>query len=152
MKTKSLLFLPIAVALMFNAVWAASSEVKEVTISANDSLKLSVTQIEAEPGQRIHVVYHNEGSVPKTVMAHNWVLLKPGQDANGYAAAAVSAASEGYEPKALAGEVIASIPPLGPHETGDVTFDAPTVPGRYEFLCSFPAHCAAGMRGELIVK
>jgi uncharacterized cupredoxin-like copper-binding protein len=44
------------------------------------------------------------------------------------------------------------VPVLGPGQTGDVTFNAPTAPGSYVFLCSFPAHCAAGMRGVLVVK
>lgn len=150
MKTK--IILPILLALSPVATFAAADEVKEVNISANDTLKLSVSEIDVAPGQRVHVVYHNDGNLPKTVMAHNWVLLKSGMEANNYAASAVSAASEGWQPKAMSGEVIASIPPVGPHETGEVTFTAPTTPGRYEFLCSFPAHCAAGMRGALVVK
>jgi uncharacterized cupredoxin-like copper-binding protein len=32
-----------------------------------------------------------------------------------------------------------------------VTFTAPTTPGRYEFVCSFPGHYQVGMRGVLIV-
>ena len=41
---------------------------------------------------------------------------------------------------------------LGPNETGEVTFQAPTEPGEYPFLCTFPAHCSIGMKGVLIVK
>lgn len=152
MKTKIRLILPILIALAASTAFAASDSVKEVTISANDSLKLSTTEIDVAPGQRVHVVYHNDGNSPKSVMAHNWVLLKSGFDANTYAASAVSAASEGWQPRSMSDNVIASIPPLGPHETGEVTFTAPTTPGRYEFLCSFPAHCAAGMRGALVVR
>jgi len=66
--------------------------------------------------------------------------------------AAMSAAAENYEPKALAADVLASIPILGPKESGDVTFNAPSKPGKYPFLCSFPGHFQAGMRGVLIVK
>ena len=128
------------------------SGVKEVVIVANDTRKLSVTKIEVAPGQTVHVQLRNEGSMPKATMAHNWVLLRAGQDAGRYAAVAMTAAAEGYQPKSLADQVIASIPPLGPHESGDVTFTAPQQPGRYEYLCSYPAHSAAGMRGELIVK
>jgi plastocyanin len=28
----------------------------------------------------------------------------------------------------------------------------PTAPGEYPFLCTFPAHCAIGMKGVLVVK
>ena len=154
MKTKSLASLLFAGLFAAAALGAepAAEPVKTVVIVANDSLKFSITRIEAKPGQKIHVQLRNEGTMPKAVMGHNWVLLKAGKDANAYASAAAAAAKQGYEPKALANDVLASIRLLGPKETADITFDAPTVPGRYQYLCSFPAHSAAGMRGELIVK
>ena len=34
----------------------------------------------------------------------------------------------------------------------EVTFDAPKAPGKYDFVCSFPGHYLAGMRGVLVVK
>jgi len=66
--------------------------------------------------------------------------------------AAISASDNGYMPKALLPEVIASIPLLGPKEVGDVTFTCPTKPGKYPYICSCNGHSMAGMRGELIVK
>ena len=131
---------------------AAPAPVKDVAIVANDQMKYSVTRIEAQPGQVVHVTLRNEGTLPKEVMGHNWVLLKSGQDAAAYAAAALSGAKEMYQPKALADQVIAFIPLLGAKQEGEVTFNAPTAPGTYEFLCTFPAHCQAGMRGVLVVK
>ena len=41
---------------------------------------------------------------------------------------------------------------VGPGESAEVTFTAPTKPGKYVFLCSFAGHWAAGMTGDLIVK
>ena len=155
MKTKSLASLLFAGLFAAAALGAepAAEPVKTVVIVANDSLKFSVTRIEAKPGQKIHVQLRNEGTMPKAVMPHNWVLLKAGKDPNAYAAAAAAAApAEEFQPKARTDEVLASTKLLGPKETVDVTFDAPTVPGRYQYLCSCPAHSAAGMRGELIVK
>ena len=125
---------------------------KTVVITANDNMKFSVTRIEARPGQRIHIVLKNEGTLPKEVMAHNWVLLKIGENTTAYATAALSAKGQDYQPPSLAGEVLAAIPLIGARKTGEVTFAAPTEPGSYPFLCSFPAHCQVGMRGELVVK
>ena len=85
-------------------------------------------------------------------MGHNWILLDGDSEANAYVMAAASAAAENFEPKALAAHVLASIPLLGPQQSGDVTFNAPSKPGNYPFLCSFPGHFQAGMHGELIVK
>lgn len=123
-----------------------------VEITAGDQMKFSVTRITARPGESIHVVLLNTGTLPKQVMGHNWVLLKAGQDAVVYANAAMSGATEEYVPKALESQVLAYISLLGPKQQGETTFAAPMTPGTYHYLCSFPAHCQAGMRGELIVK
>ena len=39
-----------------------------------------------------------------------------------------------------------------PGETAEVTFKVPAAPGSYTFLCSFPGHFVAGMKGLLVVK
>ena len=133
-------------------VAADSDAVKTVLITVSDNMKYSVTRIEAQPGQKVHVLLKNVGTLPKEVMAHNWILLKTGQDPSAYAAKAVSAKDQDYQPKSLADEVLAAIPLLGGKQTGEVTFDAPTHAGSFPFLCSFPSHCQVGMRGELVVK
>ena len=130
----------------------AAAAAKSVTILAYDTMKYSVTKIEASPGQKVTVELKSEGVAPKTVMTHNWILLNAGEDPNAYSMAAISAKAEDYQPKALASKVLASIKGLGPKETGKVTFTAPTKPGSYPYLCTFPAHCMAGMRGVLVVK
>ncbi len=135
------------------AIFASETEpVKNVIITANDSMRFSLTEIDAKPGQSIHVILQNDGNLPKDVLAHNWVLLKSGLTADSYSAAAVSYKSQGFEPASLSGEVLASIPLVGPKQTGEITFTAPTEPGTYHYLCSFPAHCQAGMHGDLVVK
>ena len=130
----------------------AADDEKLVTIVANDSLKFSVKEIDATPGQKIHVRLTNEGTLPKDGMGHNWILLDSESEAGPYATTALSARSTEYEPKALASHVLASIPLLGPKETGDVTFNAPTKPGKYPFICSCSGHSMAGMKGFLVVK
>ena len=152
MKTKYITaFLAVAIVVAAQ-LRAATGPVVNVVIVANDQMKYSVTKIEAQPGQTIHVQLKNEGTLPKEVMGHNWILLKAGNDVAAYAAAAVSAAKENYQPKSLADQVLAFIPLLGPKQHGEVTFTAPEKPGTYVYFCSFPAHFQAGMRGELVVK
>jgi azurin len=154
MKNKLLLCLLFSAA--FTAISTAATPTsdapKTVVIIVNDSLKFSVTHIEARPGQTLHIELRNAGTIPKTMMGHNWILLKANKDIGAYAGAAAAAAKDGYEPKALANDVLASIRLLGPKESADVTFTAPSIAGRYEYLCSFPGHSAAGMHGELVVK
>lgn len=130
---------------------AASAGVKTIELTAYDSMKYSQTVIEAKTGETIRVVLTNAGTVPKEAMAHNWVLLKAGSDPQAYSNAAVADKADNYQPPALAGEVLASIPLQGPKEHGEVTFTVPSQPGEYPYLCSFPAHFMAGMHGALIV-
>lgn len=130
----------------------AEAPTKRVTISAYDTMKYSVTSIEASPGQQIIIELKNEGNMPKEAMGHNWILLKAGADPLAYANAAASAKAEGYQPASQAGKVLASIRLTGPHEKALTSFKAPSVPGTYHFLCSFPAHTQAGMKGTLVVK
>ena len=130
----------------------AAAPVQTVAITASDTLRFSVTEIDATPGQQLHIVLTNDTTMPKDTMGHNWILLKADEDPIAYATAALSAKDEGYIPKALADKVIASISILGPKETGEVTFTAPTVPGSYPYICSCAGHSMAGMRGVLIVK
>ena len=56
-----------------------------------------------------------------------------------------------YLPPDQADKVIASIAMLGPGESGSATFVAPAA-GTYDYICTFPGHCLAGMRGVLTVK
>ncbi len=115
-------------------------------------MKYDLTSIEAKPGEQLKVVLTNASTMPKTAMGHNWVLLKAGSDSAAFATAASTAAATNYIPDTLKDQVIAHIELLGPKESGEVTFTAPTTPGDYPFLCTFPAHFLLGMKGTLTVK
>lgn len=133
---------------------SATNGPREIDIEAGDTLKFSVTQIDAKPGEDLKVVLSNVGTVPKNAMAHNWVLLNTGDDATALAfdQAAASQQAHGYIPEDLKSEILAQIPMQGPKESGDVEFKAPAQPGNYIFLCTFPAHYQVGMHGVLTVK
>jgi len=151
MKTKSILYRSVF-ALLLSAVAARAEEIKTVLITANDLMRFNVKRIDAEPGQKIRVQLKNEGTLPREVMAHNWILLKAGSDTNAYTETAASARNQNYRPASLDNEVIAAIPLVGANETGEVVFNAPSARGVYPFLCSYPGHCQTGMRGELVVR
>jgi azurin len=130
---------------------AATTGPRTVNIEANDSMKYNVTSIDAQPGEEIKVVLTNVGVMPKEAMGHNWVLLKAGTDVTAFATAAAAAKDTGYIPPSLKDQIIAHIDQLGPKQSGEVTFKAPTEPGTYPFLCSFPGHFV-NMKGTLTVK
>ena len=125
-----------------------------VTISANDQMKFDTTDISGAVGQKIVITLTNDGSLPKAAMAHNIVVLKPGTDVAAFIASASASprASAGYLPDdAQAGQIIVHTKLLGPGEEDTITF-TPTAAGVYEYVCTFPGHTAAGMRGKIIVQ
>ena len=142
----------LAFALFCAASLGAQVATTSIELTGNDSMKFNTTSFTVKPGEVVYVSLSNIGTLPKTVMGHNWILLKAGKDGAAYSSAAANAKDENYEPKALAGDVIASIGLLGARQNGEVTFTAPTVPGNYIYLCSFPGHFQAGMRGVMTVK
>jgi azurin len=131
---------------------AAPAAARTVEITAGDNMKFSVASIDAKPGEDLKVTLTNVGSLPKEAMGHNWVLLKKGTDATAFANAAMTAKDTDYIPAAMKGQVIVHTAVLGPRKSEEVSFKAPTEAGEYVFICSFPAHYLAGMKGVLVVK
>ena len=77
------------------------------------------------------------------------IRAKPGERLS------VTLINKGKTPKFSMGHnwiLLAATKLLGPAEQDTVTFNAPTAPGRYVFLCSFPGHYQVGMHGVLIVE
>lgn len=134
------------------AAASAPAGPREIDITAGDTMKYDTTEIDAKPGEELKVVLTNVGSQPIEVMGHNWVLLKADADVAAFDAAALNSKDTGYIPDALKDEIVAHIPLQGPRKSGEVDFNAPTVPGVYPFLCTFPAHYQTGMKGTLTVK
>ena len=123
-----------------------------VAISANDQMKFDSTDLTGKVGQKLTITLTNDGSLPKAVMAHNIVILKPGTDAMAFVAAASKHAADSYIPDdSQAGNMIVHTKLLGPGEDDTISF-TPTAPGVYEYVCTFPGHAAAGMRGKIVVQ
>jgi azurin len=131
---------------------APAAAARTVAIQGDDLMKYSVAQIVAKPGEQLRIRLTSKGKMPKEVMAHNFVLLAPGTDVNKFVAAAATARTTGYIPAAMKGQILANTGLAGPGETVEVTFAAPTKPGKYQYICSFAGHFQAGMTGWLIVK
>jgi azurin len=130
----------------------AAPAVAVIEITANDAMKFSLTRFEVAAGQDVKLTFTNLGTMPKQAMGHNVVILKKGSDPKAYADAAVTAAATEYLPASKADQVIAHTKLLGPKQTDEITFKAPTEPGEYPFVCSFPAHFLSGMKGVMVVK
>jgi len=104
------------------------------------------------PGESVTVKLVNKSHLPASAMAHNWVLLKHGADADAFDNAAQNATANDYFPKARADQTIAHTGMVAGGKSDTVTFTAPEKPGDYSYICTFPGHFAAGMKGVLTVK
>lgn len=131
---------------------AAAPAVANLEVTANDTMKFNVTRLEVKAGQDVKVTFTNLGNMPKAAMGHNWVLLKKSADVKAFTDAAMSAMATEYIPAAMADQVIAHTKMLGPKQSEDVSFKAPTEPGEYPFVCTFPGHYLTGMKGVLVVQ
>ena len=129
----------------------AGSSVLAVEITANDSMKFNLTKIEAKAGQEIKITLTNIGTMPKTAMGHNFVVLQKGTDLKAFSDAAVAAAATDYIPASMADKIVAHTKLLGGKQSDEITFKL-TEAGEYPFLCSFPAHYLVGMKGVIVVQ
>lgn len=134
------------------AAAAAAPAAATFEITANDAMKFSLTRIEAKAGQDLKITLTNMGTLPKAAMGHNLVILKKGVDTKAFSDAAVTAAATDYVPAAKADQIIAHTKLLGPKQSEELSFKAPTEPGEYPFLCTFPGHFLSGMKGVLVVQ
>lgn len=125
---------------------------RAIEITGNDTMKFSLAEIRAKPGETLSVTLVNVGTMPKMSMGHNWVLLKSSAPLDAYATDAMQAPTTDYIPMGRKDEMIAHTKLLGPKEKDTVTFQAPKEPGRYPYLCTFPGHYQVGMKGVLIVE
>ena len=126
---------------------AAAGAARTVEMTASDDMKFSVTEITAKRGETIKVVLKNVGTLPKMAMGHNFVLVKPTTKLPEFSQAGAMARDTDFIPPAMKGEVIAATAMTGPGETVEVTFKVPATAGSFPYLCSFPGHFTAGMKG-----
>jgi azurin len=131
---------------------AAAKGVRTVEIVGSEDMKFSLTDIPAKRGEQLRVRLTAKGAMPKIAMAHNFVLLTKAANATEFATAAMQARATDFVPPEKKGDVIAHTPLAGAGETVEVTFKVPAAAGPYPFLCSFPGHFQAGMKGTLTVK
>ena len=129
-----------------------AQQMKTIEMDGTDNMKFTVTEITAEPGQKIHVELTTVSEYPKAAMAHNFVLLQANADATEVANTSARAVENEYIAPSMTDQIIAYTGMAGGGETVEVTFTAPEEPGEYEYICTFPGHYSGGMKGTLIVK
>lgn len=129
----------------------AAGAARTIEIAGGDDMKYSVTEITAKPGETLKIKLVSKGTLPKVAMAHNVVVLKPTAKQTDFVNAAAMARATDFIPADMKDQVLAATTLAGPGETVEVTFKVPAA-GTYPFMCTFPGHFAAGMRGTIVAK
>ncbi len=130
----------------------AAGAARTIELTGGDDMKFNTADITAKRGETIRIQLKNVGTLPKMAMAHNVVVLTPTAKVVEFATAAAMARDTEFVPAAMKADVVASTALAGPGETVEVTFKVPAAAGSYPFICSFPGHFTAGMKGTLAVK
>jgi azurin len=131
---------------------AAAKGVRTVEIVGTEDMKFSMATIAAKPGEQLRIRLVVKGSMPKIAMAHNFVVLNKGANVVDFATAAMNARATDFIPAEKKADILAHTTLAGAGETVEVIFKVPAAAGEYPFLCSFPGHFQAGMKGSLAVK
>lgn len=120
-----------------------------IALEGNDQMQFNKNEIVVYDGQTVVLTLTHVGTMPKTSMGHNFVLIDQGISPSSYAKQAIKAKSNDYIPEDSQ-LTLAHTKMIGGGESTEITFDAPEK-GDYDFLCSFPGHYAI-MKGKFIVK
>lgn len=134
------------------AAAAAAKGVRTVEIVGTEDMKFSMASIAAKPGEQLRIRLTAKGAMPKVAMAHNFVLLNKSVNPTEFATAAMNARATDFIPAEKKADIIGHTALAGAGETVEVVIKVPAAAGDYPFICSFPGHFQAGMKGTLTVK
>jgi azurin len=123
-----------------------------IEMIGTDDMKFDVTNIDAKPGEVLRVRLTTKSAMPKIAMAHNFVLLKKDAALIKFITASAIARESDFIAPEMKDQIIAATGLAGGGETVEVTFKVPAETGQYPYVCTFPGHFQAGMRGTLTVK
>ncbi|HEY1016555.1 MAG TPA: plastocyanin/azurin family copper-binding protein [Herpetosiphonaceae bacterium] len=117
---------------------AAGGNALVVDAASGATLKFAQETLSASTGT-LQVTFNNPGDVP-----HNWTLVKP-EEADQAANDAV-----GNAPDYKAPQAIGHTKTISKGGTDTISFEVAAA-GTYTYICTFPGHYAAGMKGTLTV-
>jgi azurin len=117
-----------------------------VSVQGVEGLKFSLASFDVKPGARVKLDFANTSD-----MLHNLVVVKPGAGTK-VGEAALKLGLDGqkldYVPKS--DDVLFNTSLLEPQKVESIYFVAPTTPGEYQYVCTFPGHYLS-MQGTMRV-
>lgn len=149
---RTLTRITLILALIFTGLVSSAMAQRTIEMVGTDNMKFDVTTIEATPGEEITIKLTTKSQMPKQAMAHNVVVVDNEVDMDAFASASARARDNDYLAPDYEENIIAATGLAGGGETVEVTFTVPETEGEYEYICSFPGHYSAGMKGVLKVQ
>jgi len=131
---------------------SASAAPRVIKLKGSDAMQYDVKRIEASAGEQLEVQLSTTGAMAKQEMAHNFVLLAKNAPVDALVMEGAMSRATDYVPASRKQFILAATGLAGNGETVKVVFNAPKEPGEYVYLCTFPGHYMAGMKGVLVVK
>lgn len=121
---------------------------RQIEVRTGKNLTYETSELRVVAGEAIQIKLENVDVVP-----HNWVLIEPGRlsvvgDLVNRLIASPDAYARHYIPDSPDVLAYTDIVPAGASQS--IYFHAPTKPGRYPFLCTFPGHWMV-MNGVMVV-
>jgi azurin len=122
-------------------------EVTQLTLGCNgDLLAFDKNTLSAPAGATIELTFNNRSNHHQ----HNWVLVNGGdEEAMAIYEAAVAAGPKNDWLPPDHDQIIVHTPLIDSGGSATIRFQAPAQAGDYRYLCSFPGHFLAGMKGTL---
>lgn len=127
-------------------------EVRTIEIVGQDNMRFNVEEINAAPGETIRIKFTVKSDMPPAAMQHNLAIVDKDTDVDAFVSASMSARDNEFIAPDYEDQVVAATKMLPGGETDTIEFTVPDAPGNYEFVCTFPGHFMAGMKGTLAVK
>lgn len=147
-----LLVAPVLLFMLFVSTNTFAQEAKVIELKGLNSMEYDKVDITAKPGQKITIILTTVSDFKPMAMSHNFVLLKQTADVKALVQASIKYSENEYIAPEFKDQIIAYTAMASGGETVEVTFAAPTKPSKYMYICTFPGHFLAGMKGTLTVK
>ena len=138
-----------ALALLSTPLWAAQCS---TTITGNDQMRFDKSSIVVPKAcKTFSVTLKNTGSMPRSVMGHNWVLSESANESNIISDGLTAGLANNYV-KPNDPQVIASTKLIGGGDSDTTKFDVSKLKRGevYAFFCTCPGHSTL-MKGTLTV-
>lgn len=129
-----------------------TANARVIELKGLNNMTFDKKEIVVKPGEVITIRLTTDTKYKPRQMSHNFVLLKQTVNIQQFVDASEKSAINDFIDPDREDQVIAHTAMAAGGETVEVTFKAPERPSKYMYLCTFPGHFFAGMRGTLSVQ